>query len=152
MRPAPSFMFACAVAAISGAVGGAAIDTRPIQRAGVGTPGYMPEPTLFAAADDGLAPQPVLPDHYAMDTPTGRIEVAELAANGLYSQRRFGWRDTIALPPPVPVVAEPLSGDEPPRDEVPSDEGAADTPAPGDMSTQSGGARVIQVAAPSATG
>src|SRR5687768_2177820 len=115
MKPAPMFTFACVVAAISGAVGGAAIDTTPIQKAGVGAPDFMRETVMFDDSSESMA-QPMLPDHYAMDTPTGRIDVAELTANGLYSQRRFGWRETIELLPLPPPQAEPLVWDRLPEE------------------------------------
>ena len=124
------FLGACAFAAAAGAVGGAAIDTTPITRAGLGG-GIVPRDSTALAQRDDAAAHMVLPEHYAMTTPEGRIKVAELANRGLYAQRRFGWNAaayqappeqtfldetpiptqpedaTLAPPPPVEPVAVP---------------------------------------------
>jgi hypothetical protein len=110
MKPAPMFVFACAVAALSGAVGGAAIDTTPIQRAGIGTPDFLREPSPFDPSAE-LLTQAALPDHYEMLTPTGRVEVAELTTYGLRSQRRFGWSEPSPLEALRPITGEPQAED-----------------------------------------
>lgn len=125
MKPAPTFLFACVVAAVSGAVGGAAIDTNPIQRAGVGTPEFLRDPAPFEPSSDALA-QAALPDHYDMLTPSGRVEVAELTTYGLRSQRRFGWSE----PPPLP----PLMGEPQAEDSWRRTEGMAIAEAPATVS------------------
>lgn len=108
MQVTPMFLGACAFASIAGAVGGATINTQPIQQAGIGS-AMLPQPEFaFDQTDDGL-PQMALPDHYAMNTPDGRIEVAELATRGLYAQQRFGWREASYEPPPPPPLPEPQS-------------------------------------------
>lgn len=107
MKATPLFLGACAVASLAGAVSGAAINTSVIQHAGVGA-GGLPSPSFaFDASDTGLAAQEALPDHYALVTPDGRVEVAELANRGLYAQQRFGWREAEWAPPPVPAFPEP---------------------------------------------
>ncbi|MFA9199973.1 MAG: hypothetical protein ACEQR8_02120 [Cypionkella sp.] len=94
-------------------MGGASIDTRPIQKAGVGS-GLLPRASLAFAYSAPQAPPP-LPDHYAMDTPEGRVEAGELASRGLYAQQRFAWRTAqaevlVPEPPlgPAPAALEPL--------------------------------------------
>lgn len=162
MKPAPMFLFACAVAAVSGAVGGAAIDTTPLQRAGIGTPGYLYEPATFAVSDEPLA-QPALPDHYDMLTPSGRVQVAELTTYGLRSQRRFGWSEPPPLEPLRPIVEQPgaeagwrrtadfaVHDSQPSAEPLPADANGAAAPA--GPAADTGSARMINVAAALADG
>lgn len=108
MQVRPLFLGACALVSIAGAVSGATTNTRPIQNAGIGS-AMLPQPEFaFDPADSGM-PQAALPDHYAMTTPEGRIEVAELATRGLYAQQRFGWREASYEPAPPPPLPEPES-------------------------------------------
>ncbi len=90
MKATPLFLGACALASVAGAVGGATTNTTPIQNAAIGMDMLPERHIAFDSADSGL-PQVAPPDHYAMITPQGRIEAAELSTRGLYSQRRFGW-------------------------------------------------------------
>ena len=106
MKATPMFLGACALASIAGAVGGATTNTTPIQRGGIGSEMLPERYFAFDASDTGLAKAPALPDHYPVRTPEGRIEVAELSTRGLYSQQRFGWRETAYEPP-----SEELFGD-----------------------------------------
>ncbi|MGX7953148.1 hypothetical protein ACWPM1_11360 [Tsuneonella sp. HG249] len=106
MRVKPTFLGACALVSIAGAVGGATINTQPIQRAGIGSEMLPRTDFAFDPSDDGL-PREAPPEHYAMNTPEGRIEVAELADRGLYSQQRFGWSEVAYEPPPPPAWPEP---------------------------------------------
>lgn len=89
MKPTSLFLGACALACVAGAVGGMTTNTVPINRAGIGTAEFAARPAIsdFTVS---TAPTVLSPDHYALETPTGRIEVAELANAGLYSQERFG--------------------------------------------------------------
>jgi hypothetical protein len=100
------FLSACAFASIAGAVGGATINTSPIQKAGIGSEMLPQADFAFDPADSGL-PEAAPPDHYAMTTPAGRVEVAELSTRGLYAQQRFGWREASFEPPPPPEWPEP---------------------------------------------
>lgn len=109
MQATPLFLGACAFASIAGVVSGTAINTRPIQRAGIGMEEIARPAIAFDAADSGLSDQVALPDHYAMNTPTGRVGVAELSTRGLYSQHRYGWREADWTPPPEPVFVEPTA-------------------------------------------
>ena len=106
----PWFVGACAFAAIAGMVSGATVNTQPLQRAGIGMHEIARPQPAFDPFDDGLPEQAALPDHYALSTPEGRFEVAELSSRGLYAQRRFGWRDAsyVPLPEPAYADAEPL--------------------------------------------
>jgi hypothetical protein len=83
---------ACALVSIAGAVSGAAINATPIQQAGIGSEEIRRPAAAFDAADTGYRTES-LPDHYAMITPQGRVEVAELSTRGLYAQDRFGYRE-----------------------------------------------------------
>lgn len=108
MQAKSLFLGACALASIAGAISGATTNTRPIQKAGIGSE-LLPRGEI-SSDPDGLWPaQPALPDHYAMTTPDGRVEVAELATRGLYAQQRFGWREAGYEPPPLPPLPEPQS-------------------------------------------
>lgn len=106
MQIKPVFLGACVLASIAGAIGGATINTRPIQRAGVGAQMPPAAAIAFDPSDSGL-PVYALPEHYPMTTPEGRIEVAELSTRGLFSQERFGWRDASYAPPPSHAWPEP---------------------------------------------
>jgi hypothetical protein len=108
MRATPLFLSACTLAAIGGIVSGATINTRIIQQAGIGMNEIQRPAIDFDPSDTGLSDQVAPPDHYALGTPEGRIEVAELSMRGLYSQRRFGW-DAAWVPPPPPALPEPAA-------------------------------------------
>lgn len=139
MKATPLFLGACALASVAGAVAGATMNTTPIQNAAIGMDMLPERDIAFNSADSGL-PEVAPPDHYAMITPQGRIEAAELSTRGLYSQRRFGWNTAQydiqpetaftdeaagsdwsdnAAPapaikaPPLPAPVEPLRLDEP---------------------------------------
>ncbi len=47
----------------------------------------LPNRQAIAVADASTRTQPRLPDHYAMETPEGTVEVHELAIRGRYSDR-----------------------------------------------------------------
>ncbi len=144
MQATPLFLGACALAAITGMVSGATVNTRPIQRAGIGMYAIDDRAIAFDPSDDGLPDQATLPDHYALSTPEGRFEVAELSTRGLYAQRRFGWREPSydALP------AVPLDGHEPlplPTESIAAPE--PELPPAGEQTPSEGEARTIDVAA-----
>jgi len=140
----PWFLGACALAAITGVVTGATVNTQPIQRAGIGMHAIAERAIAFDPSDDGLPDQATLPDHYALSTPEGRFEVAELSTRGLYAQRRFGSRE--ASYDPLPEV--PLDDYEPLP--LPTESIAAPEPEPpltGDQAPPVGEVRTIDVAA-----
>jgi hypothetical protein len=111
MQAKPLFLCACAFASIAGAVGGTTTNTTPIQKARIGSE-MLPQASIeFDRADSGL-PEVALPDHYAMTTPEGRVEVAALATRGLYAQQRFGW-DEASYDIPEAPAPEPVSQVEP---------------------------------------
>jgi len=103
MQATPLFIGACVLASIGGIVSGATINTRPLQHAGIGMDEITRPALAFDPSGDGLSDQVALPDHYALNTPEGRVDVAELSTRGLYAQRRFGWRDAVWAPPPDQV-------------------------------------------------
>ena len=105
MQATPLFLGACALASIAGVVSGTTIDTRPIQRGGIGMQ-EIARPAIDFASDEGLSEQVALPDHYAIRTPEGLFEVAELSSRGIYAQRRFAARDAAYSPPPMPVYQD----------------------------------------------
>ena len=85
MKHAPHILGAVAIAAIVGALSGAAIaDTPILTRAQTVTPGDAPLSTVGNAAMRNVRP---LPNHYPLETPKGTIEVAELALHGRLRDR-----------------------------------------------------------------
>jgi len=80
-------MFAAAIVAIGGAVGGATIGTTPIVERGEAS--QLPTaPIIQSRTAD--APRKALPNHYALETPDGRIEVGELALHGRMRDSQAG--------------------------------------------------------------
>lgn len=109
MKATPLFLTACGLASIGGIVSGATINTNVIQHAGIGMNEISRPAVAFNPADSGLSDQVALPDHYALNTPSGRFEVAELSNRGLYAQRRYGWREARYAPPPEAPLPEPAA-------------------------------------------
>ncbi len=99
MRLSPPWMFALAVTVIGGAVSGASIGTAPVLKRGLDTPPYQSGHTApyMARQTDSAA----LPDHYALETPHGRIEAAELALRGRMHEKTFARTVIEAAPPPA---------------------------------------------------
>ncbi|GGD88740.1 hypothetical protein GCM10011515_05520 [Tsuneonella deserti] len=158
MQATPLFLGACALASIAGVVSGATINTRPIQHAGIGMEEIVRPAIQFGAAGSELSEQVSLPDHYAMRTPEGIVEVGELSMRGIYAQRRFGWRQAQWAPPPEPSLEEPqaepgwsYAADVVPADPaiVPASQPQPQTPQPQDAFAPSpssaGDARTIDV-------
>lgn len=104
MKATPLFLGACALASIAGAVGGTTINTSPLQGAGIGS-AMIAHRAVVADASDYSHQQEILPDHYALTTPEGRIEVSDLANRGLYAQQRYGWRTASYEEPVEPAFA-----------------------------------------------
>lgn len=150
MQATPLFIGACVLASIGGIVSGATINTQPLQRAGIGMDEINRPAVAFDPSDNGLSDQVALPDHYALKTPEGRFEVAELSNRGLYAQRRFGWREAVWSPPEDTFVED--------REPVVEDwsQTRAEEPAPppqalpvqpvADPAPQTGQAHIIDVA------
>ena len=109
MQATPLFLGACALASVAGVVGGTTINTRPIQRGGIGMDEIVRPAIAIDPSDTGLSEQVALPDHYALDTPEGHFGVAELTTRGINAQRRYGWREAVWVPPPEPNFAEPVA-------------------------------------------
>ena len=104
MKATPLFLGACALASIVGAVGGTTINTSPLQGAGLGS-AMIAQRAVVADASDYGHQQEILPDHYAMTTPEGRIDVSDLANRGLYAQQRYGWQTATYEEPVEPELA-----------------------------------------------
>ncbi len=86
MKAKPLIVGAFLIAPIVGAVAGQKMGTDPIASiSDVST--TLPTGSPIAAGD--ATPETVerLPDHYAMETPEGRVEVHELAMRGRYADR-----------------------------------------------------------------
>lgn len=158
MKATPWFVGACALVSVAGVVSGATINTRPIQRGGIGME-EISRPGIDFASDNGLSDQVALPDHYAINTPEGRFDVAELSTRGIYAQRRFAWREARWTPPPEPAFREePQSewserGTEFDAQNAPADDAPtapADPPVAPD--SQDGSARLIDVQSELAAG
>ena len=86
MQVKPWLVGACTVAAISGAVSGASLGSTPIQN--------RTDPLDEIIARQAAAPAQARvtalaggPDHYALETPEGRIEVRDLESRGLFRDR-----------------------------------------------------------------
>lgn len=92
---------AAGVAALGGAVSGAAINTKPLPR-GFDAWDHVARPELTASQFEVEDHRPPPPNHYPLVTPQGRIEVAELRNHGLYRNRRFafvgGWYEPAEEP------------------------------------------------------
>ncbi len=151
MKAKPFFIGACVLASVAGAVGGATTNTIPLQNGGIGLD-MLPERHVAFDASESSVPEVALPDHYAMTTPQGRVEVAELATRGLYAQQRFGWREAdyersaepAFSPPPGEDARNEPTGTKPPRIE------AAPRPvpvAPLELARPADQVRIVDVAA-----
>ena len=151
MQATPLFLGACALASVAGVVGGTTINTRPIQRGGIGMDEINRPLVAVDPSDTGLSEQVALPDHYALTTPQGRFEVGELSMRGIYAQRRFSWREAAWVPPPEPALEEPMA--EPgwsyssPEPVETSDESVLEEPAVPPVPPPAGEARAIDVQA-----
>lgn len=147
MQVPPTFLGACALVSIAGAVGGATMNTQPIQRAGIGSEMLPHAEIAFDPADIGQPPASP-PDHYALTTPEGRVEVAELSTRGLYAQQRFGWREASYEPPPLPAWPEPAGEwDRSAPDGEPAYAEPAPAPPAEAAQSEDGAPRLIDVAA-----
>lgn len=86
MTTKPWFLGACAAACIAGAVGGATMPTSPKQDRSDILDEIPQHEIAMPSAEQArkmIAPR----NHYALETPEGRIEVAELSEHGLYRDR-----------------------------------------------------------------
>ena len=86
MKAKPLIVGAFLIAPIVGAVAGQKMSTDPITSiSDVST--VLPTASPIAAGDATPLTVERLPDHYAMETPEGRVEVYELAMRGRYADR-----------------------------------------------------------------
>ncbi|RIV85733.1 hypothetical protein [Aurantiacibacter zhengii] len=86
MKVKPLIVGAFLIAPIVGAVAGQKMSTDPIASiSDVST--TLPMGSPIAASDATPKTVERLPDHYAMETPEGRVEVHELAMRGRYADR-----------------------------------------------------------------
>ena len=86
MKLSPLILGAAALVPIAGAAIGANLNTTPVGAIEDAT-ASIPQQALFTPTKDPYSSQARLPDHYAMETPQGRVEVSELAIRGLYAAR-----------------------------------------------------------------
>lgn len=105
MQRAHLVLGACAVA-IAGAATGASINTNPLDR-GLDAWDHLLRHEVPAASLEQFARMAAPVDQYAIVTPRGRFEVAELRDRGLYSQHRFGasWSEPEHVEPPYEIAA-----------------------------------------------
>lgn len=92
MRISPRLVAATLVIAIGGVTSGALIGQTPmLEKTGIG--GNLPE--LRGSVD--VAPRTVerAPNQYAIETPEGRFEIAELSSRGVYRNRSRSYYDTV---------------------------------------------------------
>ncbi len=120
MKIPPWILGACALVPVAGAVAGMSVNTTPLAAETAST---IPEGSPIMVADAAPVTRERLPDHYAMETPDGRVEVHELAMRGRdhdcwlqarSSEARYEAGLAAAPPSPLPASAPaPLALDEP---------------------------------------
>lgn len=86
MKVKPLIVGAFLLAPVVGAFAGQKMSTDPISSI-ADVSSTLPNGSTFAASDPSPRTSERLPDHYAMETPEGRVEVHELAMRGRYSDR-----------------------------------------------------------------
>ena len=92
MKVSPWILGAAALVPVAGALAGSNIGTEPV---GLHDDVIASLPETSASYERGgpALEQERLPDHYAMETPEGRVEIADLALRGRYrDQSRYGQR------------------------------------------------------------
>lgn len=86
MKISPWLLGALAVAPIVGAFAGQQISAEPLSTA-TDVTAALPDRPHIASGDVTPRTQPRLPDHYAMETPEGVVEVHELSMRGRFRDR-----------------------------------------------------------------
>jgi|GEM_PF-3124972 len=86
MKAKPLIVGALLLAPVVGAVAGQKMNTDPISSV-TDLSATLPKSPVIAGNDAAPRTTPRLPDHYAMETPEGRVEVHELAMRGRYADR-----------------------------------------------------------------
>lgn len=86
MKFTPWLLGAAILAPVTGAIAGSQMSTEPIGVYADVTASLPDQPIAYNRAGPTLQ-QERLPDHYPLETPEGRIEVAELAWHGRYRDR-----------------------------------------------------------------
>lgn len=92
MRVTTWLIVGAITAATAGAITGIAFDTTPIQNH-ASARGGLPDHSDSVMSRDLASQSATLPDHYALITPEGRIEVEELGTRGRYRDRGFALDD-----------------------------------------------------------
>lgn len=104
MKYTPHIVGAVAVVAIAGAVSGATIGESPMLKRG--HTDTLPEAQIVTAGNAALTDRDMPPDHYALETPNGTVEVAELALRGrMHRSRGDMWWDGRRDEGPVNMTA-----------------------------------------------
>ena len=88
MKVSPWILGAAALVPAAGAYAGSNIGTDPIGLHADVTESIPAQASAYEAAAQKLD-QDRLPDHYAMETPEGRVEIADLALRGRYRDRGY---------------------------------------------------------------
>ncbi len=101
MRVATWLMAGAIFAATTGAITGIAFNTTPIKNHSDAR-GTLPDHPAPSMSRDLASQSAHLPDHYALITPEGRIEVEELGSQGRYRDQRLE-QDGYADPLPEPA-------------------------------------------------
>lgn len=86
MKISPWILGAAVLVPAAGAVAGTQMSTDPIA-VGSDVTDTIPHRASITHADATVRTRPRLPNHYAMETPDGRVEVHELAMRGRYKDR-----------------------------------------------------------------
>ena len=86
MKAKPLIVGAFLLAPVMGAVAGQGMSTQPITST-TELSAALPETSAIATQSAATRTAARLPDHYAMETPEGRVEVHELALRGRYADR-----------------------------------------------------------------
>lgn len=86
MKVKPLIVGAFLLAPVIGAFAGQKMSAEPI-RPITDVSATLPDRPIFASNDAAPRTRERLPDHYAMETPEGRVEVHELAMRGRYADR-----------------------------------------------------------------
>ncbi len=84
-----AFLGAGALALMSGAAAGSAVNTDPVSRADSAAPSFAaghPQPAVNREVARG-------PDHYPLETPRGVVPISELSWYGVQRSRAHLWRD-----------------------------------------------------------
>ncbi|RJY09951.1 hypothetical protein [Aurantiacibacter aquimixticola] len=87
MKVSPWILGAAVIVPVAGALAGSNIGTDPIIVEDADISASLPDGEPIEIVDAAPQTRDRMPDHYAMETPEGRVEVEELAWRGRYAER-----------------------------------------------------------------